>query len=230
MATLQTWTKDPHYHVRRLASEGTRPTLPWAKKITIDYTAPLPILNALYSDPTRFVTRSVANHMNDISKVDPDLVIKTLKRWQKEGKQDPKELDFITKHSLRTLEKDGHPAALKLLGYDSQAFTITDFTLHTPTVLVGEALEFSFNITSTSTTDQTLLVDYHLYFRKANGSLAPKTFKIAKTTIKPGETLSFKKRQPLRPMTTRTLYPGEHRMELQINGQVQPKVSFTLKS
>lgn len=83
---------DANYHVRRLASEGTRPTLPWSGKISIDYHEPLPILDKLYRDPTRFVTRSVANHLNDIAKVDPDLVISMLKRWKKAGDQDPKEM------------------------------------------------------------------------------------------------------------------------------------------
>jgi hypothetical protein len=31
MARLQEWTGHPNYHVRRLVSEGTRPTLPWAR-------------------------------------------------------------------------------------------------------------------------------------------------------------------------------------------------------
>ena len=114
MAELLTWTKDKHYHVRRLASEGTRPSLPWAKNITIDYKAPLPILDILHADKTRFVTRSVANHLNDISKVDPDLVVRTLKGWKKAKKQTKSELDYLIRHSLRTLEKQGHTAALKL--------------------------------------------------------------------------------------------------------------------
>ena len=228
MAELYMWTTDGHYHVRRLASEGSRPKLPWAKKIIIDYTDPLPMLDALYADTTRFVTRSVANHMNDISKSDPDLVVKTLKRWQKEEKQTTTEMDFIIHHSLRTLEKQGHQAALKLLGYDSQDTVITNFVVHTPIVSVGEALEFSFDVVSTSTKSQRILVDYHLYFNKASGAQSPKTFKIAKSTIGSGQTLSFTKRQPLRPMTTRTLYPGTHLIEIQINGCRYSKQTFEL--
>ena len=230
LAAMDEWVTDDHYHVRRLVSEGTRPLLPWAKKITIDYREPLRFLDQLHADPTRFVTRSVANHLNDISKTDPDLVVTTLKRWQKAGKQTEKEMAFITKHSLRTLEKQGHASALQLLGFNSGEVKVGKYTLQTPTVTIGEALEFSFTITSTSKTTQNLLVDYHLYFRKAHGTLAPKTFKIAKTAIKPGETLSFHKRQPLRPMTTRTLYPGQHEIELQINGKTYPRKAFVLKS
>ena len=66
LVELIKWTQDGHYHVRRLASEGTRPALPWAQKINISYTDAIPILDNLYTDSTRFVTRSVANHVNDI--------------------------------------------------------------------------------------------------------------------------------------------------------------------
>ncbi len=228
MAELSKWATDNNYHVRRLVSEGTRPSLPWAKNVIIDYRDPLPFLDLLHADSTRYVTRSVANHMNDISKVDPDIVVKTLERWQKEKKQTAKELDFITKHSLRTLEKQGHAGALKLLGYASGEVKLAKFVIANKTVRVGQALEFSFEITSTASVKQNLLVDYHLYFNKANGKRAPKTFKITKTVIQPGETLSFNKRQPLRPMTTRALHQGKHEIELQINGQTYPKLPFDL--
>ena len=115
-----------------------------------------------------------------------------------------------------------------MLGYDSQDTVITNFVVHTPIVSVGEALEFSFDVVSTSTKSQRILVDYHLYFNKASGAQSPKTFKIAKSTIGSGQTLSFTKRQPLRPMTTRTLYPGTHLIEIQINGCRYSKQTFEL--
>ena len=178
LGELQKWTTDKHYHVRRLASEGTRVKLPWAKNIIIDYTEPLPILDTLYADTTRFVTRSVANHMNDISKIDPQLVITTLKRWQKSGKQSVAEMQFIVRHSLRTLEKQGYPAALTLLGFAPAEVKLTKLQIKESKVVIGGTLEFSFNVTSTARTTQSLLIDYHLYFKKKNGALTPKTFKI----------------------------------------------------
>jgi 3-methyladenine DNA glycosylase AlkC len=230
MLFLLRCASDKNYHVRRLASEGTRSKLPWAKNITISYKEPLPILDMLFSDETRYVTRSVANHMNDISKVDPELVVKTLKRWQKSGDQVDKEMGFIIKHSLRTLEKQGHTAALGLLGYKNGEVQVQKVQISTPTVVVGESLEFSFSVTSTSTKSQNLLIDYHLYFQKASGELAPKTFKITKTSIEPGATLTFTKRQLLRPMTTRMLHAGRHEVELQINGTTYPRKNFVLVS
>jgi len=59
------WSLSDNYHVRRLASEGSRPNLPWGNKIWLDYRKTIAILDNLYTDKTRFVTRSVANHLND---------------------------------------------------------------------------------------------------------------------------------------------------------------------
>jgi 3-methyladenine DNA glycosylase AlkC len=112
---MKEWAKSEHYHQRRLASEGTRPSLPWAIKVNLDYKKPIEILDVLYCDNTRYVTRSVANHMNDISKRDASLVLDTLRKWKNSKKQNKKEMDFIISHSLRTLVKDGNREALNLL-------------------------------------------------------------------------------------------------------------------
>lgn len=222
------WTKSKNYHVRRLASEGTRPNLPWAKKIHSAPEAMLPLLDKLYSDKTRYVTRSVANHLNDISKTNPALVVATLKRWQKEGKQTEDELVFITKHSLRTAVKRGDAFALKLLGFAKPSIKIKNLTLALLQVKVGESLIFTFTVDSTASKSQTLLIDYLIHFKKANGKLSPKVFKLTTVKLTAGQSLSFKKAHQLKPMTTRTLYSGEHVLEIQINGQSFGKHSFTL--
>jgi 3-methyladenine DNA glycosylase AlkC len=115
--TLAEWTADEHYHVRRLCSEGTRPMLPWASRLATPADYAVPLLDTLYMDRTRFVTRSVANHVNDISKVDPDLAVSTLQRWRSSGRQRPKEIEYIVRHAARTLIKQGNSRAMDLLGY-----------------------------------------------------------------------------------------------------------------
>jgi 3-methyladenine DNA glycosylase AlkC len=115
-STLAEWTADEHYHVRRLCSEGTRPRLPWASRLVTPVEYALPLLDNLYMDPTRFVTRSVANHVNDIAKLDPDLAVDTLHRWRSSGRQSPKEIDYLVRHATRTLIKQGDPRAMELLG------------------------------------------------------------------------------------------------------------------
>lgn len=143
---LLAWTKEPHYHVRRLCSEGTRPKLPWSQKINIPITAPLPILDNLFFDKTRFVTRSVANHLNDISKINPDLAIETLVKWQKSGKQKPEEMRYIVRHALRTLIKQGNPKAMKLLGFSHASRVSVSHFIVPKIVKMNTELEFSFII------------------------------------------------------------------------------------
>lgn len=228
ISVLKQWSADDHYHVRRLASEGTRPLLPWAKRLQMPYDDAIPILDVLYSDSTRFVTRSVANHVNDISKISPETALMLLERWRSSESQTDKEMLYITQHALRTLVKDGNGQALAMLGYGGNDVEVDSFFINTTTVVLGDSLEFSFQITSTSNESQRLMIDYKLHLRKANDSLKPKTFKIAKKSIKGNETLVIEKKHRLANMSTRKLYPGEHVVELQINGVSKGMKSFEL--
>ena len=208
-----------HYHERRLASEGLRPKLPWGKKITLEYTNALGLLEVLFADKTRFVTRSVANHLNDLSKIDPTLVIETLKRWKASGKQNPKEMDYILRHALRTLVKKGDKDALALLGYKSQgSFEVSEFGFHNDTVCVGESLGFSVRIEAKEAL--ALMVDYIVHYQTKLGTPSPKVHKLKKVILKKDEVLTLHKKHLFKAnMTTRTLYNGEHKVELQINGK-----------
>jgi 3-methyladenine DNA glycosylase AlkC len=228
LSELDKWTADPHYHVRRLCSEGTRPKLPWAQKIDIPVTAPLTLLNKLYYDKTRFVTRSVANHLNDISKTNPDLVIETLVKWSASGKQKPTEMAYIINHGLRTLIKQGNQKALHLLGFSSvQDLSVIDFTVPKH-VKMNESLEFSCTLQVQEDTE--IIVDYILYFQNKSGKLnSKKVFKLKKVSLIKNQSFTISKRHPFRQfMTTRTLYTGVHEIELQINGKSFAKTSFNV--
>ncbi|HHD82250.1 MAG TPA: DNA alkylation repair protein [Campylobacterales bacterium] len=217
-----------NYHERRMASEGTRPKLPWGKKLTTNYAEPIKILDNLYSDPTRFVTRSVANHLNDIAKMDANLVIETLKGWKEENRQNKKEMQFIINHALRTLIKDGNPEALELLGYSpNPKITVNNFQLTDIEVQVGEYLEFSFDIEAKR--EEALIVDYIIYFQTKARKLSPKVHKIKKLNLKEGEQCTINKKHLFKAnMTTRKLYGGEHKLVLQINGKCYADLTFTL--
>ncbi len=228
LAAVAIWSKANNYHVRRLASEGTRPNLPWAKKITYNTNATLPVLDTLHADSTRYVTRSVANHLNDISKLDADLVIKTLKRWYKEKKQTESELLFIARHALRTLIKDGYSGAQAFLGFASPKVAVKTI-LSKKAVKVGESQSFTVFITSQSQELQTILVHYLIHFKKANGTNVPKVFLLSKKTLGPKKTISLAKSHTLKPMTTRVLHSGEHILEIKINGVSFGRYSFDLK-
>ncbi len=227
LKAMKIWAKDENYHVRRLVSEGTRPLLPWSGRVPLSSADTLPLLNTLHADKTRYVTRSVANHLNDIAKKEPAVVIETLRQWQKMGKQDQRELTWMTKHALRTLIKQGHPDTLTLLGYDSTDYSVQSFAVLATEIRAGEAVSFVATITATA--DTNLLIDYVIHFVKKNGTSAPKVFKWKMVALKEGEELKLTKKHRLKAdATTFTLYPGEHKVEVQINGQSAGKQKFTL--
>ena len=217
---------DDNYHARRLASEGIRPLLPWSPRITLDVDDILPVLDKLYADPTRYVVRSVANNLNDISRGNPDRVISTLRRWQTSDVEDPEERTWLTRHALRTLLKQDHVDAFELLGYTpTPAFRVSHIEA-SETVTIGDAFEYRAKLTSTG--QQKLRIMLAIHYLTANGKQSPKLFLVKDGEFEKGETLEITKRQPLRPMTTRVLYPGSHFAELIVNGVRRGKRAFEL--
>jgi 3-methyladenine DNA glycosylase AlkC len=229
LAELTKWSKDKNYHVRRLSSEGTRPKLPWSQKLIISHDVSVPILNNLFADKTRYVTRSVANHLNDISKIDPELVIDTLSQWEKEGKQSKEEMEFIKQHALRSLIKNGNSRALQLLGISCDVnVNVSNFKVPKE-VEMNQALEFSFVIQATENAE--IIVNYVLHFQNKSGQLkGRKVFKLRKISIAKNEKVIIKKQHVLKEnMTTRKLYRGKHKIEIQINGKNLAQKYFMIK-
>jgi 3-methyladenine DNA glycosylase AlkC len=226
MAFVRRCARDRNYHVRRLASEGIRPLLPWSERVALDGKAIVAILDLLHSDRTRYVTRSVANNLNDLSKQDPALVLKTLKRWQRERRQEAGELEWMTRHALRTLTKANDLEALKLLGYPTRPRVKLEALAMPERVAVGESLESRLELRSNA--QQKLLITLRVHFLKANGRHSPKVFQVAKAEFGKGELAILKKKVVFRPMTTRTLYPGTHHLEVLANGKVLAGRSFEL--
>lgn len=114
LAQLLDWTSDPDPHVRRLCSEGTRPRLPWGKRIPafIANPAPVfPILETLKDDRSLYVLRSVANNLGDIAKDHPEQVFAICDRWLNGASNDVK---WLIRHALRYPAKKGNKTALKL--------------------------------------------------------------------------------------------------------------------
>ena len=114
LAIMQQWSLDDNFHLRRLASEGTRTRLPWATKLNFLIENPqpaLPILNNLQDDPIRFVQKSVANHINDMLKDNYDVGMHLIHSWLEDASTHRK---WIIKHALRKQAKDGNPEALKI--------------------------------------------------------------------------------------------------------------------
>ena len=227
---LHAWAESGDLHVRRLVSEGTRPRLPWGRQLPSlrqDPSPSLALLDRLRDDPDEYVRRSVANHLNDVAKDHAELAIATARRWLAAPSE---HTERIVRHALRSLIKAGHPDALTLLGSapDSR-LAVGGLRIHMPVVTLGESLHFSFTLTSTADEPIRAVIDYVVHHRRANGALTPKVFKLSTRMLVPSETAAISRHHPMRPITTRRYYPGEHKLEVQINGRVLACAAFQLR-
>lgn len=230
LAVIEGWTAHPDWHVRRLASEGTRAYLPWAIRVPALADRPaatLPILDHLYRDPVADVRRSVANHLNDLARHAPDEVVATARRWMAAPDRNTAQ---VVRHGLRTLLKKAHPGALDLLGFPPASLAVTPPRLERTVVELPGELAFEFEIANAGPADARLAVDYVVHYAKANGSLAEKVFKLGTSVLGPGETRRFSKRHAFRQMTTRRHHPGTHVLELQVNGVRYAPTDFTVRT
>ena len=227
LAELAEWSGDANYHVRRLVSEGTRPRLPWAQNVLLSPDQTFPLLDMLHADPTRYVTRSVANHLNDLSKIDASAVLDRLTQWQREGKQNTDELAWMRRHALRTLIKQGHAGAMEALGYRSDAPVTAQIILGAQVVSIGDAMPFEVILDSAE--DLPVLVDYRIDFMRAGGKRAEKVFKLKAAEVRAGKALKVKKSHRFKGgATTFTLYEGAHRIIVQVNGRDVAEALFEL--
>ncbi len=225
LARMEGWAAHGSYHVRRLVSEGTRSRLPWGQAVGLGLADALPLLDVLHQDRTRYVTRSVANHLNDITKKDPDLVLDRLSAWQAAARQERAELDWMASHALRGLVKAGHPGAMTMLGFDPDAPVEAAVEIAAE-ARIGGALEFA--VTLEAPARQPVLVDYIIHFQRPGGKVSPKVHKLKQAVIE-GSALTLKKKHKLKgDATTFKLVPGAHRLEVQVNGRICAAAEFEL--
>lgn len=228
------WASDKNVHVRRWVSEGSRPLLPWGQKLPLfimDPTHGILLLEKLKFDEELYVRKSVANHLNDISKNHPQVVINVLKLWEDDAPEEHKEkLNWIKRHALRTLIKKGHPGALKLMGAVEPKLKVLQFKTDRKNYSLNDTLKFSLHLHSTSQKSQKLIVDYAIDFRKANGKLGKKVFKLKTLKLDGGESIKIEKKHSLKPITTMKFYDGIHHLTIQINGKVMGEVKFNFKN
>jgi 3-methyladenine DNA glycosylase AlkC len=230
MAQMLAWAGHESAEVRRLATEGCRPRLPWGIRLhdLVEDPSPiLPILEGLKNDESESVRKSVANNLNDISKDNPSVVLDLLRSWQVDATEN---VQWITRHALRTLVKKGDPEALELLGYPRDpAIAVHNVTVEPQSIAIGQEVTLSFDVESLADEPLNLMIDYVVYHMRANGQLSPKVFKLAKKTLQPGEVLSITKKHSFAPVTTRKYYPGKQAIEPKINGKLFTRVEFLLE-
>jgi 3-methyladenine DNA glycosylase AlkC len=226
LSVMKQWSADSNHHVRRLASEGSRPRLPWSFKLEEIIKNPAltsPILENLKCDDELYVRKSVANHINDLSKDSPDYVFKLIKPWDKTHHHTA----WIVKRGIRSLLKQGDKKSMAIFNLTKDVkVSIKHFSISNPLVRLNDSLQFQFDLVSEKTTSQALMIDYRIHYFKKSGAQLPKVFKLKEITLKPGEVVSIAKKQRFQDFTTRKLFSGVHVLEIVVNGEVMKRKQF----
>jgi 3-methyladenine DNA glycosylase AlkC len=228
---LMKCTQHKNFHVRRWASEGSRPLLPWGERLPLfimDPTHTLHLLEKLKYDPELYVRKSVANHLNDISKNHPQIVVEVIRSWISHCPEvHLDKVEWIQRHALRTLIKKGYAPALTLMGVSGRGrVEVLDLSLNQDAYALHDKLIFNLKLRSISKMEEKFIIDYKIDFVKANGSKGVKTFKLKSLRLSPGEIIILHKTHSLKPITTMKYYTGTHHLMIQVNGKVVKQVDF----
>ena len=218
---LHDWSGDDDEHVRRLVSEGTRPRLPWAPRLrglVADPSPNLPLLDSLVDDPSPYVRRSVANHLNDISKDHPDLALDLAAAWLARGEGGA----WVARHGLRTLVKGGHPIALSLIGAGVDGRPeLLELSVDRTTIAIGQAVTFTFTLRLAGGREPCdAVIDYRVHYAGTRGLKAPKVFKLTRRRLEPDRPVTISRRHAFEHVSIRRIRPGLHRIDVQVNGTV----------
>lgn len=226
---FEQWIQSDDEHVRRLVSEGTRPRLPWGKQLKElkrDPRPSLPLLKALLDDDSLYVRKSVANHLNDISKDHPELLIQFATEHLL---VDSAKRQWILKQAARTLIKAGHPGVWPLIGCEPDVkLKDVSLSLDRQEISLGDSVIFKFQARSSNDLVQKLVIDYAVHYQSAKGAARRKVFKLKSFDLAANEKIELEKKIIFKPLSTRRLYAGEHRIEILINGESYGKESFDL--
>ncbi|MGI2030964.1 DNA alkylation repair protein [Rhizobium panacihumi] len=228
LQVMEGWSQDDNEHVRRLASEGCRPRLPWSfqlKPLIADPSPVSKILENLRSDPALYVRKSVANHLNDITKDHPDWVLQKIAGWNQTNTHSA----WIIRQALRTLIKKGDARALHVLGAGHKAeVTVKSFAVTPSALKLGGTVKVSTHLVSTSEASQKLVVDYAVHYVKKAGGTSKKVFKWKEISLDAGTDVELSISRAIRDFTTRVHYPGRHAVELIVNGEVLTEGAFEI--
>ncbi len=225
---MNKWAEDKNHHVRRLASEGSRARLPWSFKLDEVIKNPQltsSILEKLNADDELYVKKSVANHLNDISKDNSEWMLQFLKGWDKKNSHTA----WIIKHACRTLIKKGDTDSLALFDFEKNTkVKIWKFNLNKSKLKIGDSLQLEFDIVSEKSTSQKLVIDFAVHYIKKSGELSPKVFKLKELDLQAKQTVHIVKKHRFENFTTRQHYAGTHVVEILVNGKSLCQQSFEL--
>ena len=230
MSLMKEWATDENEHIRRLASEGCRPRLPWGQALGLFKVNPGPVLDILEllkNDDSLYVRKSVANNLNDIAKDNPQKIIELVKAWQGQSQQ----TDWILRKGCRTLIKQADPEIMRLFGYPEveNQINMAEINSQLSELEMGEESEFSYQFTTKGDSDLHVRIEYGIYFIKANGKATRKLFFLSEKNVSGGQTISGRRTHKWKDLTTRKHYAGEHRVVLLLNGVELAETSLFLK-
>lgn len=222
MCQMIIWSQHPNEHVRRLASEGCRPRLPWGMSLPVfkrDPTLVIAVLERLKADPSLYVRKSVANNLNDIAKDHPSVVLESARRW----KGVCPHTDWIIRQGCRTLIRKADPEIMELFGYanlndGSSLGTCASLSVLPSRLAIGESCELKYELCIRKGDPVHIRIEYGIDFVKARGHTSRKSFLLSDKTVSGGTRLSSTRTHNWSDLTTRRHYPGEHRIALLVNG------------
>ncbi|SFG96505.1 DNA alkylation repair protein [Pseudomonas sp. NFACC45] len=228
LKAMHDWAHDPNEHVRRLASEGSRPRLPWSfhlEPIQANPDLAAAILETLKADNSLYVRKSVANHLNDITKQHPDWVLDRIEGWPLQDRHTA----WVARHALRSLIKQGNARALAVIGVGGKAqIQVLNLQVTPAVIRLGEPITLSFKVQSTLEQSQRLVIDYAIDYVKASGGTSAKVFKLKTFDLPALEGVSLSRSQHIRELTTRRHYAGRHAVHLLVNGERLGSTAFDI--
>ncbi|MCA0756419.1 DNA alkylation repair protein [Paenibacillus sp. N4] len=226
-AQMLEWAGHDNEHVRRLASEGMRPRLPWAQALPMfkkDPSPIFPILEKLKRDPSLYVRKSVANNLNDIAKDHPGLIADLAYSWRGEDER----TDWIVRHGCRTLIKKNDPRIMALFGYagpsgeegDEQSLAASAELKAVPeAVPIGGEAKLRYRIRLREGERVKLRIEYGVDFVKSGGKTSLKRFLLSDREYEGGSVFEGERVHRFADLTTRKHYAGPHRLSLWVNGR-----------
>lgn len=221
------WADHPNEHVRRLASEGIRPRLPWAQALPLfkrDPSPIIPILEKLKRDPSLYVRKSVANNLNDIAKDHPELVIRLAGAWSGEDVK----TDWIVRHGCRTLIKQANPQIMALFGYakheeadeaELPLVTAAALELSQNSVAIGGEAALRYQVKLREGEGAKLRIEYGIEFVKSGGKTSLKRFLLSDREYAGGASSTGVRIHRFADLSTRKHYSGLHYVSLWVNGK-----------
>ncbi|MHA0857245.1 hypothetical protein [Paenibacillus sp. CMAA1364] len=222
MRQMMAWAESPSEHIRRLASEGCRPRLPWGQALTMfkhDPTSVLPVLELLKEDTSLYVRKSVANNLNDIAKDHPSVVIDIAHRWLGYHPH----TDWIIRHACRTLIRKANPEVLAIFGYantseEKSIVASASLSVDPSDLSIGDSSELRYELHIEEGEEVRIRIEYGIDFVKANGKTSRKLFLLKDKFVPGGSHIQGIRTHRWANLSTRRHYPGEHRIVLTVNG------------